>query len=106
MPTKNFDAREKIYIPRGFSISGTHPCRGYNYHSISNSESGTLISRSTERSVPGVILQEVSNTESSIKTIRVLIYDIYKFHIYYVTGMPDIIDIWLLYKSTKQSATY
>jgi len=71
------------------------------YHSIRNSESGTLISRSTERSVPGVILQEVSNIESSIKIIRVLIYDIYKFHIYYVTGVPDIIDIWLLYKSTK-----
>ena len=73
------------------------------YHSIRNSESGTLISRSTERSVPGVILQEVSNIESSIKIIRVLIYDIYKFHIYYVTGIPDIIDIWLLYTSATIS---
>jgi len=92
-----------IWSPGLFYIRNPPLQRVLVYHSIRNSESGTLISRSTERSVPGVILQEVSSIESSIKIIRVLIYDIYKFHIYYVTGMPDIIDIWLLYTSATIS---
>ena len=75
---------KRIYGPGLFYIRNPPLQRVLVYHSIRNSESGTLISRSTERSVPGVILQEVSNIESSIKIIRVLIYDIYKLHIYYV----------------------
>jgi hypothetical protein len=84
---KIFLARGKYYIyPRGLSVySKITLVEGINYHTIPTS----LASRKNtiSESASGVVLQEVSNIQSSIEINRILIYDIYKFQIYYSTGV-------------------